>query len=233
MVKMNSVNYLNFSDYSPGGMLLPNRHGSSNEYRYGFNGQEKDDEIKGEGNSLNYKYRMHDPRIGRFFAVDPLTSKYPHYTPYSFSGNRLIDAHELEGLEPESVQVNYLGNDGSLESSSYVDANGDGGMSFDQFDNLFGRQGMLDELNLKNTDFEPGSFATINVQKGENGKYSLVGTSQQKIAEITGDRINNSSSTSEPLSWYQYGGAGPIGGIIRLFSEKAYIDMVRYDAHFD
>jgi len=43
---------------------------------------------------------MHDPRIGRFFAIDPLSSKYPHYTPYSFSGNRVIDAYELEGLEP-------------------------------------------------------------------------------------------------------------------------------------
>jgi len=69
-------------------------------YRYGFQGQEEDDEIKGDGNSVNYKYRMHDPRIGRFFAVDPLTSKYPHYSPYSFSGNRVIDMIELEGLEP-------------------------------------------------------------------------------------------------------------------------------------
>lgn len=53
-------------------MLVPNRHGSSNSYRYGFQGQEKDDELKGEGNSLNYTFRMHDPRVGRFFAVDPL-----------------------------------------------------------------------------------------------------------------------------------------------------------------
>jgi hypothetical protein len=59
-----------------------------------------DDEIKGEGNSINYEYRMHDPRIGRFFAVDPLAPKYPHYSPYQFSGNRPIDCVELEGLEP-------------------------------------------------------------------------------------------------------------------------------------
>ena len=78
---------------------MPNRHGSSNSYRYGFQGQEKDDELKGEGNSLNYTFRMHDPRVGRFFAVDPLTSKYPHYTPYSFSGNKVIRFVELEGLE--------------------------------------------------------------------------------------------------------------------------------------
>ena len=31
--------------------------------------------------------------------MDPLTKKYPWYTPYSFSGNRLMDAIELEGLE--------------------------------------------------------------------------------------------------------------------------------------
>ena len=75
-------------------------HGSSGEYRYGFQGQEKDDEVKGhEGTSLNYKYRMHDPRIGRFFAVDPLAPRYPHNSPYAFSENRVIDGIELEGLE--------------------------------------------------------------------------------------------------------------------------------------
>jgi RHS repeat-associated protein len=80
-------------------MLLPNRHGSSDSYRYGFQGQEKDDEIKGEGNSINFKYRMHDPRINRFFAIDPLASKYPWNSPYAFSENNLIRFIELEGLE--------------------------------------------------------------------------------------------------------------------------------------
>ncbi|AUX18668.1 RHS repeat domain-containing protein [Flavobacterium columnare] len=88
---------------APFGSLIPNRHGSSSDYRYGFQGQEKDDELKGEGNSLNYTYRMHDPRIGRFFAVDPLTKKYPHYTPYSFSGNKVIAFVELEGLEEAMI----------------------------------------------------------------------------------------------------------------------------------
>ncbi len=80
-------------------MLVPHRTFSSPEYRYGFQGQEKDDEIKGSGNSINYKFRMYDPRVGRFFAVDPLGAKYPHYTPYSFSGNKVIAFAELEGLE--------------------------------------------------------------------------------------------------------------------------------------
>ncbi len=84
-------------------MLVPNRHGTSNSYRYGFQGQEKDDELKGEGNTLNYTFRMHDPRVGRFFARDPLFRKYPYNSPYAFSENRVIDAIELEGLEAVNV----------------------------------------------------------------------------------------------------------------------------------
>ncbi len=59
--------------------------------------------MKGEGNSVNFKYRMHDPRLGRFFAVDPLAEKYPHNSTYVFSENRLIDGIELEGLEFEPL----------------------------------------------------------------------------------------------------------------------------------
>jgi len=90
---------LTYNDYYPFGMLLPNRHGNSSDYRYGFQGQEMDNEIKGEGNSLNYTFRMHDPRIGRFFSSDPLELQYPFLTPYQFSSNTPIMAVELEGLE--------------------------------------------------------------------------------------------------------------------------------------
>lgn len=91
---------LTYSDYYPFGMIVPQKDKPKSEYRYGFQGQEMDNEIKGEGNSINYTFRMHDPRIGRFFAVDPLFKEYPYYTPYAFSGNRVIDKVELEGLEP-------------------------------------------------------------------------------------------------------------------------------------
>jgi RHS repeat-associated protein len=68
-------------------------------FRFGFQGQEGDDEIKGDGNSVNYTFRMHDPRLGRFFAVDPLASKYPANSVYAFSENKVIHMVELEGLE--------------------------------------------------------------------------------------------------------------------------------------
>lgn len=104
---MKKEHLLNNSHFLPFGMLMPNRRQNSAEYRFGFQGQEKDDETKGQGNSINFKFRMYDPRIGRFFARDPLASKYPYYTPYSFSGNRVIDAYEFEGLEPIIGDKNY------------------------------------------------------------------------------------------------------------------------------
>lgn len=68
-------------------------------YRYGFQGEEVDNEISGEGNSIHFTFREYDPRIGRMKSIDPLSPDYPWNSPYAFSENRVIDAIELEGLE--------------------------------------------------------------------------------------------------------------------------------------
>ena len=91
------------------GMLLQSYANAEWAYGYGFQGQEMDNEIKGDGNSINYKYRMHDPRLGRFFAVDPLAGKYPYYSPYAFSANRVIDMVEQEGLQPGYTTQHFYG----------------------------------------------------------------------------------------------------------------------------
>jgi RHS repeat-associated protein len=62
--------------------LVPNRHGSSTSYRYGFNGKEKDDEVKGEGNSYDFGARIYDSRIGRWLSPDPKFSLQPNWSPY-------------------------------------------------------------------------------------------------------------------------------------------------------
>ena len=63
-------------------MLIPNRHGNSPAYRYGFNGMEKDDELKGEGNSYDFGARMYDPRVGRWFKMDNEFKIQPSFSPY-------------------------------------------------------------------------------------------------------------------------------------------------------
>lgn len=110
-----------YKHYYPFGALMPGRSGGTSDTRYGFQGQEKDDEIYGEGNAYAFEYRMHDPRLGRFWSIDPLNRKYPFYSPYAFSGNRVIDAIELEGLEP------WITNESQIVfgpySAEYIDAN--------------------------------------------------------------------------------------------------------------
>ena len=90
------------SDYYPFGLEVSARSWQSEGYKFGFQGQEKEKELFG-GEASFFKYRISDNRIGRFFAVDPLTAKYPWNSGYAFSENRLINGVELEGLEVRLV----------------------------------------------------------------------------------------------------------------------------------
>src|SRR5690606_31099394 len=54
---------VSYSDYYPFGMQMPNRNGSTDDYRYGFNGKEMDNEVLGNGNQYDYGFRIYNPRI--------------------------------------------------------------------------------------------------------------------------------------------------------------------------
>jgi RHS repeat-associated protein len=91
---------LSLTDYYAFGMQIAERtYAANGSYRYGFNGQEKDNELYGEGNALAFEYRVHDPRIGRFLSIDPLEKEYPWNSTYAFAENRCIDGIDLEGQE--------------------------------------------------------------------------------------------------------------------------------------
>jgi len=61
---------------------------------------------------------MHDPRIGRFFAIDPLAPQYPHNSVYAFSENVVIDHVELEGLEKAPVSPSEDQPDGTTSAAT-------------------------------------------------------------------------------------------------------------------
>lgn len=80
--------------------------GYINTYRYGFNGQESDSEVKGAGNHIDFKFRGYDPRIGKFWSIDPLAKVFAWNSPYAFAENRPIDGVDFEGLE-WSKKISY------------------------------------------------------------------------------------------------------------------------------
>ncbi|MBZ0194931.1 MAG: hypothetical protein K8G78_07535, partial [Deltaproteobacteria bacterium] len=88
------------TDYYPFGMIMGGRNSSADDaHRYGFNGKENDNEVKGEGVQQDYGFRIYDARLARFLSVDPLTKNYPSWSPYPFAMNRVIDGVDLDGLE--------------------------------------------------------------------------------------------------------------------------------------
>ena len=105
-------------DYYPFGMQQPGRTYADQDYRYGFNGKEMDNEVYGNGNIYDYGFRIYDPRLGRFLSVDPLSKSFPWYTPYQFAGNNSIWAIDLDGLE-ELIVVRWFDGDRYTGETSF------------------------------------------------------------------------------------------------------------------
>ena len=73
-------------------------------------------------NWVQFKWRNHDPSIGRFFNIDPLAEDYYYSSTYAFSENDVISAIELEGLEKlritnySRIQSNKIRNNTKLKN---------------------------------------------------------------------------------------------------------------------
>ena len=63
---------LSASDYYPFGMAMKERTFSNENYRYGFNGQEKSDELDENGNSYTAEFWQYSATIARRWNVDPV-----------------------------------------------------------------------------------------------------------------------------------------------------------------
>ena len=86
-------------------MQMPGRFGSSTDYRYGFNGMERDDELKGNGNSYDFGARIFDPRIGKFISVDPRERDFSFMSPYCYAANSPILFIDRDGEGPEPPEL--------------------------------------------------------------------------------------------------------------------------------
>jgi RHS repeat-associated protein len=86
-------------DYYPFGMLQPGRNLNVDGYRYGFNGKENDNEVKGEGNQQDYGARIYDSRIGRWLSLDPLMKNTPALSPYNAFENSPLTLGDPDGKD--------------------------------------------------------------------------------------------------------------------------------------
>ena len=87
---------------------LGSKVSNGSDYRYAFNGMEKDDEVKGQGNSYDFGARIYDPRVGRWLSRDPLEAKYPSLNPYNFVANSPLIFVDPDGriIKPVNKEAN-------------------------------------------------------------------------------------------------------------------------------
>jgi RHS repeat-associated protein len=116
-------------------MPHPNRLESANEYRYGFNGMEKDDEVSGEGNSYNTTFRQYDSRVVRWLSVDPLSKKAAGWTPYRINfDNPIVNidpngAYEIDvklsKQDKKGIRKKYKGRERKIQKRLLIEERAD------------------------------------------------------------------------------------------------------------
>lgn len=79
--------------------VLKNTFTSS--YRYGFNGQEKTDEISGSGNHYTAEFWEYNPRVVTRWNIDPAFRSFPSLTPYHINFMNPIWFNDPNGATPE------------------------------------------------------------------------------------------------------------------------------------
>jgi hypothetical protein len=175
---------LSATDYFPFGMQMPGRVVVNGEgYRYGFQGQESENEMYGDGNASFYKYRISNNWNGRFFAVDPLAASFHWNSQYAFSENSVIAYIELEGLE--KVYFGYRDKTGTNIT----------GMTRSQAQNEFESSGFRWSDSWHDTD---AANEVWTVGKGSDYWGNSTGTYIDKYAS---DNSYNSGASRNFIQW--------------------------------
>jgi RHS repeat-associated protein len=83
----------------------------SGGYRFGYQGSEKDDEVKGNGNFSDFGARFLDPRLGRWHSLDVMSKTY--LTPNNFCSNNPLIFYDPDGnTDYYSLKGKKIGSDG-------------------------------------------------------------------------------------------------------------------------
>jgi RHS repeat-associated protein len=169
---------------------MPGRNFMGMEYRYGFNGMEKDNEAKGTGNSYDFGARMHDPRLGRWLSVDPKAAKYPGMSPYNFAGNSPMYFIDPGG---ETLKVAGHINQAVNDLKSMVPENYRSAIQVSESGEIF-----IDASKLPTDNSNPGAgYALVNdlINSNNNFEYRVANDNNGKPLVSVNGTIENNSKT--------------------------------------
>jgi RHS repeat-associated protein len=192
---------------------MPGRSFSSDSYRYGFNGMEKDDEIKGSGNSLDFGARIYDSRLGRWMSVDPLQAKYPSLSPYHAFADNPILVVDKDGKE-NIIYIVVLGSaEGALKNVDYSTLAGNASKRLSDM-------GLKTEVRVYDPSIN-GEFNALNLDNTDS--YALIGS----VDEIKSFVSESDGSAKEGFEGGHFASLGWNGG--RYNPEESAIGI--YDSY--
>ncbi len=92
-----ALNVSSSQDYYPFGSVMEGRGLEITNYRFGYSGHEKIDEVQGSGNVVDMGDRWLDVRIGRTSKVDRKAHLFSSISPYTYALNTPLQAIDPDG----------------------------------------------------------------------------------------------------------------------------------------
>lgn len=171
-----SAEVISASDYYAFGSLMPGRSFSGGEYRFGFNGQEKDNEVSGTGNTMTAEFWEYDSRLGRRWNLDPVDK--PWMSSYHAFSNKPIWKIDPNGandgiylVDEETGNKTKVSDQGDKEGYDIIytgKVNADGSMSAKNTSStVLIDNGITETLEKNGKKFDP-EYRTYNFSDRTN-----------------------------------------------------------------
>jgi RHS repeat-associated protein len=234
-----SLSIVEENNYYPFGLKQKGYNGTVNgaDYPYGFQDQEETNDPFGF-NMIEFKYRMHDPAIGRFIQVDPLAAEYVYNGTYNFSENRVIDGIELEGLEWESIKNEETGN---TKLQLTIQLYNESSLSEEklnermeemktQFSESYSGEGYTGELVVNSVTEAKGDFlvkvidgvsTTSTKEDGTTVTSKVNGSAPNSLDNLKTQASEDKSTVRINIAGTMDGSTMPKSGMARTFSHEA------------
>jgi RHS repeat-associated protein len=113
----------NISNIYPYGKLYGTNaiYNASEDYRYGFNGMEKEKNMDASGDITDFGARFFDANFPMFLSPDPMERLFPSQSRYLFAGDNPIKFIDKDGkAKYYSFAGKFLGDDGQENNDQYI-----------------------------------------------------------------------------------------------------------------
>ncbi|SFW87305.1 hypothetical protein [Chitinophaga sancti] len=187
---------LSAQEYYPYGMTMPGRSNSvdTSGYRYGFNGQEKNNDINGKGNSYTAEFWEYDPRIGKRWNPDPIINVSA--SPYS-----VFDQNPISRIDPAGAHnTDWYARKNSDKSISLINKSGEHDAEKSILDQNYvnvGEDNISAEAAMNNAQsyFQEATVLTGNYKGNVHANFTGYFKINEQLSYMNPDRFATSPLT--------------------------------------